>query len=123
MEHTTRRQFINRSSRAAGGIALLGASSRFLLACGSDEDDSAATAATAGAAPPATVRSAFSWIPDVEWASWYMAESQGFFTANAIESTLLHGGPNTPAVSQVIAGGGAEIGLAADELELINGFL
>jgi ABC-type nitrate/sulfonate/bicarbonate transport system substrate-binding protein len=66
------------------------------------------------------VRSAFSWIPDVEWASWYMAESQGFFTANGIESTLIHGGPNTPAVSQTIAGGGAEIGLAADELELIK---
>jgi ABC-type nitrate/sulfonate/bicarbonate transport system substrate-binding protein len=49
-----------------------------------------------------------------------MADSQGYFTANQIKSTLLHGGPNTPAVSQLIAGGGAEIGLAADELEIIK---
>ena len=66
------------------------------------------------------MRTQFSWIAAAEWASWYMADSQGFFAANGIKGGLLHGGPNTPAVTQVVAGGGSEIGLAADELEVIH---
>jgi ABC-type nitrate/sulfonate/bicarbonate transport system substrate-binding protein len=125
----SRRLFIRRSSLTLGGFALLG-SSGLLAACGSDDKTSDAgttpttgAPATTGAPVPADlteVRAQFSWIPAAEWASWYMGDSQGFFAANGIKAGLLHGGPNTPAVTQVIAGGGAEIGLAADELEVIR---
>ena len=43
-----------------------------------------------------------------EWGSWYLAEANGDFSANGVDSELFHGGPNTPAVSQILAGGGAE---------------
>jgi ABC-type nitrate/sulfonate/bicarbonate transport system substrate-binding protein len=121
MEHTSRRTFISTGTRAAAGLAVFAAGGRLLAACGSDDDESSSGGTTGGSTPPvANVRTAFSWIPAAEWGSWYMADSQGFFTANQIKSTLIHGGPNTPAVSQLIAGGGAEIGLAADELEIIK---
>jgi ABC-type nitrate/sulfonate/bicarbonate transport system substrate-binding protein len=135
---STRRMFISRSGYTLGGIALLG-STGILTACGDDDEpaagtsDSASSPSTTAGAPGTTmapgttvpadlteVRAQFSWIPAAEWASWYMADSGGFFTANGIKGGLLHGGPNTPAVTQVIAGGGAEIGLAADELEVIR---
>jgi ABC-type nitrate/sulfonate/bicarbonate transport system substrate-binding protein len=131
---STRRQFIRRSSLTLGGVALLGAAGQFLTACGGDDDDSASTpprgpgAGAATTAAPGTsaagataeVRTAFSWIPAAEWGNWYLGDSNGYFAANGIKSTLIHGGPNTPAVSQIVASGDAEIGLAADELEVIK---
>ena len=104
----TRRTFLRQSSLALGGAALLA-------------QPRVRRVLTSSAPAESThVRTAFSWIPAAEWGSWYLAEANGDFSANGIDSELLHGGPNTPAVSQIMAGGGAEIGLAADELELIN---
>ncbi len=109
MPQPTRRTFLQQSSLALGGLALLGARPRLVRGL-------------VGTTPPpaAKVRTAFSWIPTSEWGSWYLAEAKGFFEQNGIDSELIHGGPNTPAVAQIMAGGGAEIGIAADELELIN---
>jgi len=108
MHQNTRRNFLRQSSLALGGAALF-AHPRVRRVLGSSAP-----------AESTHVRTAFSWIPAAEWGSWYLAEANGDFSANGIDSELLHGGPNTPAVSQIMAGGGAEIGLAADELELIN---
>ena len=108
MHQPTRRTFLRQSSLALGGAALL-AHPQVRRVLGSSAP-----------AESTHVRTAFSWIPAAEWGSWYLAEANGDFSANGIDSELLHGGPNTPAVSQIMAGGGAEIGLAADELELIN---
>ena len=62
------------------------------------------------------MRTAFNWIPAPSGARGTSPRRTADSAANGIESELLHGGPNTPAVSQIIAGGGAEIGLASDEL-------
>ena len=59
-------------------------------------------------------------MPDVEWASWYLADSKGFFAQRGVEIELIHGGPNTPAVAQVLAAGTADLGLASEELQLIK---
>ena len=67
-----------------------------------------------------TVRTAFNWVPDVEWAAWYLADSQRLFAAERRHVELVHGGPNTPAVAQVLAAGDADIGVASDELQLIK---
>jgi ABC-type nitrate/sulfonate/bicarbonate transport system substrate-binding protein len=77
---------------------------------------------TAGSTPAVTgkLTTVFSWVPDIEWAAWYLAESKGFFANHGVESTLLHGGPNTPAVVQVIAAGDGNIGLSGDELEILH---
>lgn len=116
-----------------GGAAAFG--SAVLAACGDDDEDTstATTAATAGtsadtAAPttgsaPAslgTVRTAFNWTVDVEWSAWYLADSQGLFKAKGVDVEFTHGGPNTPAVAQVVAAGDADVGVASDELQLIQ---
>ena len=38
----------------------------------------------------------------------------------ASTSEFVHGGPNTPAVAQVLAAGDADVGVASDELQLIQ---
>jgi ABC-type nitrate/sulfonate/bicarbonate transport system substrate-binding protein len=130
----SRRAFLGRSA-ALGGAALLGVP--LLTSCGDDDDDSGATtpsvattgapgttaaptATTGAAANLGTVTTQFSWVPDIEWAAWYMAGSQGFFANRGVESVLAHGGPNTPAVVQVLAAGDGNVGLSGDELEILK---
>ncbi len=136
-----RRAFLARSAHLLGGATLLSAVP-LLAACGDDDDDDAAgttpgtaagttpaaattpaagtTGGTAAAGSLGTVRTQFSWVPDIEWAAWYLAESKGFFAARGVESVLGHGGPNTPAVVQLMAAGDGDIGLSGDELEILK---
>jgi ABC-type nitrate/sulfonate/bicarbonate transport system substrate-binding protein len=69
-----------------------------LAACGGDDDDDAG-ATTAGGAATTTA---------------------GLFASQGVTTPFVHGGPNTPAVAQVLAAGDADIGVASDELQLIN---
>jgi ABC-type nitrate/sulfonate/bicarbonate transport system substrate-binding protein len=114
-----------------GGAAVI--SPQLLAACGGDDDDDTAGTEPAGTdagttAAPAdtaaavlgTVRTAFNWTVDVEWSSWYLADAQGMFAKRGVEVEFLHGGPNTPAVAQVLAAGDADVGVASDELQLIK---
>ncbi len=82
----------------------------------------ATTTAPASGAPASvgTVRTAFNWVPDVEWAAWYLADSKDLFAAKGVTAKFVHGGPNTPAVAQVLASGQADVGVASDELQLIK---
>ena len=116
-----RRAFLARSAHLLGGATLLSAVP-LLAACRDDDDDDAAgtTGGTAAAGSLGTVRTQFSWVPDIEWAAWYLAESKGFFAARGVESVLGHGGPNTPAVVQLMAAGDGDIGLSGDELEILK---
>ncbi len=128
----TRRSFLGQSARLLGGAVLIGPP--LLAACGGDDDDdagatttgAAATTAAAGTTagttpdPSGTVRTAFNWVPDVEWSAWYLADANGLFAAQGVTSPFVHGGPNTPAVAQVLAAGDADIGVASDELQLIQ---
>jgi ABC-type nitrate/sulfonate/bicarbonate transport system substrate-binding protein len=130
-----RRAFLARSAHLLGGATLLSAAP-LLAACGDDDDtDSAGTTpgttpattpsagtsgATAAATSLGTVRTQFSWVPDIEWAAWYLAESKGYFAARGVTSELGHGGPNTPAVVQLMASGEGDVGLSGDELEILK---
>jgi ABC-type nitrate/sulfonate/bicarbonate transport system substrate-binding protein len=129
-----RRAFLARSAHLLGGATLLSAVP-LLTACGDDDDGQNAgtssgtaaagtTPATSGGSSPAaslgTVRTQFSWVPDIEWAAWYLAESNGYFGARGVTSVLGHGGPNTPAVVQLLAAGDGDIGLSGDELEILK---
>jgi len=143
--NTSRRVFLARSSQLIGGAVVLGPA--ILAACGSDDDASEATSAptaaptttaatatttadtttadtatadTSAVTPLGTVRTAFNWVPDVEWSAWYLADSNGLFAANGVTAEFVHGGPNTPAVAQVLAADQADIGVASDELQLIK---
>ena len=132
------RAFLGHSARLIGGAVLLGPP--LLAACGGDDDDDAGATTTAGrrrattaaGTTPAdhqrrdrrsvvgTVRTEFNWVPDVEWAAWYLADANGLFAARGVDVLLIHGGPNTPAVAQVLAAGDADFGVASDELQLIK---
>jgi ABC-type nitrate/sulfonate/bicarbonate transport system substrate-binding protein len=133
----TRRSFLGQSARLLGGVVLVGPP--LLAACGDDDDDAGATTTAGGAAvttaagtapagstggtsadPSGTVRTAFNWVPDVEWSAWYLADANGLFASQGVTTPFVHGGPNTPAVAQVLAAGDAEVGVASDELQLIQ---
>ncbi|MEM9711323.1 MAG: ABC transporter substrate-binding protein [Actinomycetota bacterium] len=106
----SRREFITRSVGVIGGLTVV-SSVPVLAACGSDDDAGGATGA---------VGTSFNWLPDIEWSAWYLAESKGYFSERGVESDLVHGGPNTPAVVQVLAARDADVGLSASELDIIK---
>jgi len=103
------------SRRRRSAAALLAASATLAVLAGC-----AAEPAESGEDELETVRFALNWVPDVEWASFYIADSEGYFADAGIEAELVHGGPNTPGVAQVVAAGQADIGVASDELQLIQ---
>jgi ABC-type nitrate/sulfonate/bicarbonate transport system substrate-binding protein len=142
MNTYNRRTFIGHSAKLMGGAVIL---SPLLAACGSDKKTTstvgttattasatatttaATTAATTGsttgssaAASLGKVRTQFNWVADVEWAAWYLADTNGLFTKYGADAELISGGPNTPAVAQVLAAGSADFGVASDELQLIQ---
>ena len=96
----TRRSFLGQSVRLLGGAVLVGPP--LLAACGGDDDDDAGATTTAGGAaattaagtapstggsiPAAsgTVRTAFNWVPDIEWSAWYLADSNGLFSGRGV---------------------------------------
>ena len=130
-----RRLFLSRSARVMGGLTIV-SSLPVLWGCGSDDDDSgsdttaasnagtsAATSAgsspaTSGGGEAGTVGTQFNWVPDVEWAAWYLGDANGHFSERNVTSELGHGGPNTPAVVQVLAAGDGNVGLSASELDI-----
>ena len=136
-----RRLFLSRSTRVVGGLTIV-TSPLLLWACGGDDDDSASdttagstagtsagtTATTAGSAATTSaaggggeagvVGTQFNWVPDVEWAAWYLGDANGHFAEYDVTSELGHGGPNTPAVVQVLAAGDGNVGISASELDI-----
>jgi ABC-type nitrate/sulfonate/bicarbonate transport system substrate-binding protein len=96
-----RRAFLARSARMVGGLTVV-SGIPFLAGCGDDDD--------AGGGEAGTVGTQFNWVPDVEWAAWYLGEENGHFAERNVTSQLGHGGPNTPAVVQVLAAGDGNVG-------------
>ena len=130
-----RRLFLSRSARVMGGLTIV-SSLPVLWGCGSDDDDSGSdttaasnagtsagtsagsSPATSGGGEAGTVGTQFNWVPDVEWAAWYLGDANGHFSERNVTSELGHGGPNTPAVVQVLAAGDGNVGLSASELDI-----
>jgi ABC-type nitrate/sulfonate/bicarbonate transport system substrate-binding protein len=44
------------------------------------------------------------WFNEAEFAGYYMADAQGFYTEQGLDVTILEGGPGTPARDQVLNG-------------------
>lgn len=74
-------------------------------------------AATAPARAATTVTTQLQWIKDVQNAGWWIADSQGYFRAEGIDSVTLAGGPNLPNIEAIVAAGRADVGV--DLLERI----
>ena len=67
-----------------------------------------ALAAAGGALAQDTVRLQLKWVPQAQFAGYYVAESKGFYDEENLDVEILPGGPNI-APEQVIAGGGADV--------------
>ena len=82
---------------------------------------SAAAALGAATVVPAraavTVTTQLQWIKDVQNAAWWVADAQGYFRAEGVESNTLAGGPSLSSVESVVAAGRADVGF--DQLEKI----
>jgi ABC-type nitrate/sulfonate/bicarbonate transport system substrate-binding protein len=112
-----------------GGAAVLGGAV-LLNACGDDDDDDASSATTgaggasattaAGAGELAALSTVFSWVKNVEWAGWYIADAEGYFAEEGIAAELVGGGPNAPENVQVLEAGQAELGTASDILKIFD---
>src|SRR5215813_7527632 len=60
----------------------------------------------ANAADPLTLQ--LKWVPQAQFAGYYVAKAKGFYTDEGLDVTIKAGGPDVNP-SQVIAGGGADV--------------
>ncbi|MGV0714126.1 ABC transporter substrate-binding protein [Mycolicibacterium sp. XJ662] len=75
----------------------------------------------AAAAPVAgTVRTAFNWVPEVGWAPWYLADTNGLFEAQGVTTPFVYRAPNDRPVAEILRAGEADVGVAGDELQIIQ---
>jgi ABC-type nitrate/sulfonate/bicarbonate transport system substrate-binding protein len=118
-----RRLFLARSTRVMGGLTIASSLPAVLWGRGdgvvSASTDTTTPGSTAGGGgEPGVVGTQFNWVPDVEWAAWYLGDANGHFAERNVTSELGHGGPNTPAVVQVLAAGDGNVGISASELDI-----
>jgi ABC-type nitrate/sulfonate/bicarbonate transport system substrate-binding protein len=64
-----------------------------------------------------TVRTQFSWLPNVEYAGFFLAQERGWFADAGIAHRYLPGGPRLPSVAAMVANGAADAGV--DELDKV----
>lgn len=123
-----RRSFLTRGLALGGAVALGG--NVLLSACGDDEGG-AGSATTVGTTPgtvpgtgaptaTASIDTVFSWVSNVEWAGWWIADSEGYFAEEGIEPGFVSGGPNAPENVVVVEAGQAQLGTASDTLKIID---
>jgi NitT/TauT family transport system substrate-binding protein len=99
---TTRRQALR--AAGAGGAALLGGG--LLAACGSSSSSGKVAAASTKLT---TVSNQLGWLKTSQWAGFYAAINNGYYSQEGIDENLIAGGPNIVA-STVVANGHADIG-------------
>jgi ABC-type nitrate/sulfonate/bicarbonate transport system substrate-binding protein len=103
-----RRRLITRTLQV-GGLVALGAP--ILEACGSSSSGgtSASTTPSGGSTAPVDfgeLKYQLSWVPDVEFAGSYIADSSGIYKANGFSSvSLVPGGPSAPAAETQVVNG------------------
>jgi ABC-type nitrate/sulfonate/bicarbonate transport system substrate-binding protein len=75
-----------------------------------------ASCAGAGDGPTgstARITTQLTYLLDVTFAGWYLADTEGFLNEERLSSRLLPYGADLPTTSAVVAGGQAEVGLGA----------
>ncbi len=72
-------------------------------------------------APPSAPRdrivTQFSWLPNVEYAGFFLAQQRGYFAHERIAHHVRPGGPRLAGVAAAVASGGADVGV--DELDKV----
>lgn len=81
---------------------------------------SACTAPTGSTSGLTTVRVAFGWILNVEWAGYFLADHKGYYRDEGISVQFIGGGPNTPSPVQSLASNSADIGVATSMSQIVQ---
>ncbi|WP_244444816.1 ABC transporter substrate-binding protein [Paenibacillus camerounensis] len=80
-------------------------------AAGAEASASPETAATAEpAAEPVTVKLQLKWVPQAQFAGYFLAQDKGYYAEEGLKVEILPGGPDIVPEQQV-AGGSADIGV------------
>lgn len=135
MAQMDRRMLLRRTLQYGGGVMMLGPTASFLAACGGDDDggsdDTTAAPATttAGGTTPATTAAGgapadlgaldyrLSWIKNVEFAGAYIADTNGYYTAEGFSSVnLIAGGPSAQPSEVDVSSGTAFVGVSAPDV-------
>jgi NitT/TauT family transport system substrate-binding protein len=101
------------STRLALLVAML-ISALLLTACGQTPPATVPTTAPAAAEPAAATPDAVSlqlkWVPQAQFAGYFAALDQGFYTEEGLDVTIRSGGPDI-VPEQIVASGQAEFGI------------
>lgn len=76
-----------------------------------------AFALATAAVPRERIVTQLSWLPNVEYAGFFLAQTRGYFAKEKIAHQMRSGGPALPSVAAVVASGAADIGV--DELDKV----
>lgn len=106
----TRRRFL----AAGGGLAWGLGATPWLLGCSPEEPVSADGVA---------MRTALSWIKNVEYAGFWVALHEGYYAEEGIRPVLLQGGPNAPIPTVAVAAGDAVLGIDSDLRRFVDAVL
>jgi ABC-type nitrate/sulfonate/bicarbonate transport system substrate-binding protein len=125
---------LRRTLQYGGGVMMLGPTASFLAACGGDDGGGSADAATtpttaAGGTSPATTAAGgapadlgaldyrLSWIKNVEFAGSYIADTNGYYTAEGFSSVnLIAGGPSAQPSEVDVSSGAAFVGVSGPDV-------
>ena len=114
-----RRTFLRRGAVSTAGLALVGGGglSAILAACSDDKSTTSAASGSAGGKKDlGTLAFQLSWIKNVEFAAEYLADTNGYYTAEGFSGVnLMSGGPSVQQ-DAVVASGKAFIGISAPDI-------
>ena len=93
-------------------------------ACGSPKaQESSSTAGTATVAattsPLAKLKIQLKWVPQAQFAGYYVAKEKGFYKDEGIDATIIPGGPDV-IMEQQVSNGAADIGITGIDSLLVN---
>lgn len=95
-------------TRTAAIAGLVGLSAAALTGCSAA---SSASDTTAAGDDLTTIRVSLGWITNVEWAGFWLADSEGYFADEGLDIEWIGGGPNAPTTMATVAAGDADIAM------------
>jgi ABC-type nitrate/sulfonate/bicarbonate transport system substrate-binding protein len=110
MNHPSGR-WLRNCALGAGAVVL---SAGLLAGCASGTPTSSHTAGLK------TIHVALGWIPNVEFAGYWLADNEGYYAKEGLKIDWIPGGPNAPAPESSVAAGTADLGVSPDTKTLID---
>lgn len=101
-------QWKHRGALIAAALLMLGA---MLSACGGKKETGDSAAPAGAAAPgPVHVKLQLKWVPQAQFAGYFVAKDKGYYKDEGLDVEIVPGGPDIVPEQQV-AGGAADIGV------------